>query len=70
MSEITANTNQKSKPMICPECAVEMNHHAEKIDYTAALEEPAAIDPAFGGVLQEVHTCPKCGQTMTRPGAV
>ena len=56
--------------MICPECAVEMNHHAEKIDYTAALEEPAAIDPAFGGILLEVHTCPKCGQTMTRPGAV
>jgi hypothetical protein len=68
MSEITANTNQESKPMICPECEVEMNHHAEKIDYAAALEEPTAIDPAFGGVLQEVHTCPECGRTMTRPG--
>jgi ribosomal protein S27AE len=67
MSEITASTNQKSKPMICPECEVEMNHHAEKIDYAAALEEPTAIDPAFGGVVQEIHTCPECGRIMTRP---
>jgi predicted RNA-binding Zn-ribbon protein involved in translation (DUF1610 family) len=69
MSEIKTNTNQESKSLICPECGVEMNHHAEKIDYTAALGEPEAIDPAFGGVVEEVHTCPECGQTMTRRAA-
>ena len=44
--------------MICPKCGTEMNHHADKIDY-AAENEP--IDTALGGVLKEIHTCPKCG---------
>lgn len=54
------------KKMICPDCGVEMNHHAEKIDYTAALDDSSAIDPEFGGVLEEAHTCPKCGKTALR----
>lgn len=56
------NTNK----MICPDCGVEMNHHAMKIDYTAALDDPEAIDPDFGGVLEEAHTCPVCGRTHMR----
>jgi hypothetical protein len=44
-----------------------MNHHADKVDYTAALENPAAADPALGGVLEEVFTCPRCGRTEMRP---
>ena len=43
-----------------------MNHHAMKVDYGASLDNPAAIDPAFGGVLQEAHTCPECGTTELR----
>ena len=35
-----------------------------KIDYR--IDDPAAIDPAFGGVLQEAHTCPNCGQIELR----
>jgi ribosomal protein S27AE len=50
--------------MICPDCGVEMNHHAEKIDYSS--QDPKIIDPDFGGVLQEAHTCPKCGKTELR----
>lgn len=53
--------------MICPDCGVEMNHHADKIDYTAGLEEGARLDPAFGGVVKEAHTCPVCGRTHVRP---
>jgi hypothetical protein len=53
--------------MICPECGVEMNQHAEKIDYTAALENPEAMDEDFGGVLEEAHSCPVCGKTEMRP---
>jgi predicted RNA-binding Zn-ribbon protein involved in translation (DUF1610 family) len=49
--------------MSCPDCGVEMNQHAEKIDYAA---EPDEIDEDFGGVLEEVHTCPACGKTHTR----
>jgi ribosomal protein S27AE len=57
---------KRVEKMICPDCGVEMNHHADKIDYTAALEDDAAIDPAFGGVVEEAHTCPSCGRTRLR----
>jgi predicted RNA-binding Zn-ribbon protein involved in translation (DUF1610 family) len=50
--------------MLCPVCGVEMNQHAVKIDYS--IEDPALIDPAFGGALEEAHTCPQCGRTETR----
>ena len=49
--------------MICPKCGVEMNHHADKIDY--ASEEESA-DTVFGGVLKEIHNCPKCGRIEAR----
>lgn len=52
--------------MICPRCGAEMNHHAEKIDYTAALDEEGAVDEETGGILEEIHTCPKCGDTEAR----
>ena len=52
--------------MMCPDCGVEMNHHADKIDYAAALEEPESADPELGGVLEEAHTCPMCGRTHFR----
>jgi hypothetical protein len=43
-----------------------MNYHAEKIDYMAALTNPEAIDPDLGGIVEEVHTCPGCGNMETR----
>lgn len=58
-----------SEKMKCKECGVEMNHHADKVDYTAALEHPEAMDPDLGGVLEEFHTCPGCGKTEMRPAA-
>jgi predicted RNA-binding Zn-ribbon protein involved in translation (DUF1610 family) len=56
--------------MSCPDCGVEMNHHADKIDYSAALEGDDHIDPAFGGVVEEAHSCPVCGKTHVRRAAV
>ena len=53
--------------MICPDCGVEMNHHAEKIDY-AAVDDSGVIDSIFGGILEELHTCPECGKTLMRTG--
>jgi ribosomal protein S27AE len=47
--------------MICPKCGAEMNHHALKVDYGDV--DPELIDNVFEGVLKEVHTCPKCGNT-------
>jgi hypothetical protein len=44
-----------------------MNHHAEKIDYSAdTTVDASAFDPDLGGVLEEVHTCPACGKTHAR----
>ena len=56
----------KSNKIICPDCGAEMNHHAEKIDYTAPLDELNATDALFGGILEEVHSCPSCGKMQTR----
>ena len=54
-----------SKPqMICPVCGAEMNHHAMKIYYTT--DDSTNVDPDFGGVLKEAHTCPQCGKSELR----
>jgi hypothetical protein len=50
--------------MMCPDCKAEMNHHAMKIDYGS--DDPGLVDPLFGGVLKEAHTCPECGRTELR----
>lgn len=47
--------------MKCPRCGVDMNFHAEKVSY-----EAGPIDPDFGGVLEEAHSCPQCGRTEVR----
>jgi predicted RNA-binding Zn-ribbon protein involved in translation (DUF1610 family) len=52
--------------MVCPDCGVEMNRHAEKVDYTADPAEAGAFDPDLGGRLEEFHTCPECGRTHSR----
>ena len=47
----------------CIDCGIDMNRHAEKVDYSAG---PEAASADFGGVLQEVHCCPGCGRTEMR----
>lgn len=56
---------EQRKKMKCSECGVEMNYHADKLDFTAGLEDPNAIDPDFGGIMEECHACPECGKTVT-----
>ena len=56
----------KTNAMMCPQCGIEMNYHAGKIDYMAALNDPNTVDPDFGGVVEEVHTYPGCGTKGTR----
>lgn len=51
------------EPMICHGCGAVMNHHATKVDYSV---DDASDDPVFGGVLEEVHTCPHCGHIELR----
>lgn len=52
--------------MLCPDCGVEMNLHAEKIDYSQEPAGSASADAPLGGRLEEFHTCPSCGRTHTR----
>jgi ribosomal protein S27AE len=54
----------ETEKMTCPDCGVEMNCHAEKINYTLTLAEPGTVDPDLGGVVEAAHTCPNCGQTI------
>jgi len=55
----------KTTKMICPNCGHEMNFHAEKVNQSAraGLESDSA---EFGGVVEEIHTCPACGAIATR----
>ncbi len=57
----------EQNPMLCPVCGVVMNHHADKIDYNAMPDDPATADPVWGGIIEQAHTCPECGQTFVRP---
>ena len=47
--------------MICPNCRAEMNHHCDKLVYATDPQQLAHVDEALGGLLEEFHTCPKCG---------
>ena len=48
--------------MTCPVCGSPMNHHADKLEYT----ETGALDRELGGIVKEVHTCPRCGNVEMR----
>ena len=54
----------KKAKMMCAKCCAEMNHHADKVDYD--VDDALSIDPAFDGVVEEVHTCPNCGYVASR----
>jgi predicted RNA-binding Zn-ribbon protein involved in translation (DUF1610 family) len=55
---------EKSNKMRCPDCGVEMNHHANKIDDSNDM--PEEVDADSGGTLEEAHICPECGKTVMR----
>jgi len=57
-----ANTN----PVLCPQCGVEMNLHAEKLVEPTNAQEATRMDLALGGLIEEMHTCPACGQVHSR----
>jgi len=44
--------------LICRECKVEMNHHANKVIQCESDAEERTV--------LEIHTCPECGDTATR----
>ncbi len=50
----------EAKKMLCPQCGTKMNHHADKLDTTAALTKSDAINPDFGGIILEIYSCANC----------
>jgi ribosomal protein S27AE len=48
--------------MTCPECGVEMTHHATKVVFPRNEAEEALFDEELGGVVLERHCCPGCGE--------
>src|SRR5262249_9196928 len=56
----------QANPIICPDCGVPMNHHANKVRKETHAEDVSAFDIGLGGVIEEFHTCPQCGKTQSR----
>ena len=56
----------ETNPMICPDCGVPMNHHADKVRKETHPDDASAFDSGLGGVIEEFHTCPQCGKTQSR----
>jgi ribosomal protein S27AE len=54
--------------MVCGECGVAMNLHAEKPLQPAGRREAGRVDPVLGGIIEEHHTCPECGKGHVRAG--
>jgi predicted RNA-binding Zn-ribbon protein involved in translation (DUF1610 family) len=54
--------------MVCPDCGIEMTHHATKVILPRSEAEEALVDEALGGVPLERHCCPGCGKEASRVG--
>jgi ribosomal protein S27AE len=50
----------------CPKCGAEMNRHAEKLVHPESSAEARLMDAALGGLLEETHACPRCGNVESR----
>jgi len=56
----------EQRRMRCPACGSEMNHHADKLLLPTGAADESSMDPVFGGVVEEVYTCPVCGASAWR----
>jgi hypothetical protein len=56
------------RKVVCGDCGVEMNHHAEKLLQPTGRRDAGRCDPALGGIIEEHHTCPECGKSDVRAG--
>jgi predicted RNA-binding Zn-ribbon protein involved in translation (DUF1610 family) len=54
--------------MTCPKCGHLMNWHAEKLVEPRSLRDAEDADPALGGLIEEMHACPNCGNVESRRG--
>jgi len=61
--------HSSDEPMICPRCGARMNHHSDKVLYFNEAAEARPIDSNTGGFLEEMHACPNCGASASRPAS-
>ena len=52
--------------MMCSMCGAEMNHHADKLLEPRSAADMKHIDSALGGLIEETHSCPGCGNVESR----
>jgi hypothetical protein len=57
---------RKKSKMICPKCGDEMNHHADKLVYSAGADDSSRPNADFGVVIEETHECPACRAIESR----
>lgn len=57
---------KQTSKMICPKCGDEMNHHADKLIDPVKPEDMKHVNPALGGMVEEMHCCPGCGAVTSR----
>lgn len=57
---------KQASKMICPKCGGKMNHHADKMIDPVKPEDMKHVNPALGGVIEEMHRCPGCGASASR----
>ena len=57
---------ERKPKLSCPVCRATMNHHADKVVLPLDQREAARVDPALGGLVEEFHFCPKCGNSEAR----
>jgi rRNA maturation endonuclease Nob1 len=55
---------EKPNKMRCPDCGVEISHHANKIDHTS--DTPEEVDADSDGTPEEAHICHECGKAVMR----
>ena len=66
MTVADGSNRRKKAKMICPACGGEMNFHAEKINQSARADPESGTSAEFGGVVEEIHTCPACAGIASR----
>jgi endogenous inhibitor of DNA gyrase (YacG/DUF329 family) len=52
--------------LTCPKCNTPMNRHAAKIVEPRSAAEAQQVDDALGGSVAAVHSCPACGEMVSR----
>jgi ribosomal protein S27AE len=58
---------QSGERMRCPRCGAAMNHHADKVLYFNEGDENRSPDSGSGSFIEEIHGCPSCGASASRP---